>query len=167
MTSYDMFARPRARASAASRDDDEPVRTSRRHSETRVMSTPSTSTSTRATDPYDHVALRRAYDDISAVIAAGYDEDTRTVDADCLKSALIVACVAQLAFARGSISAGAQWSLVVVYALFVSVAHGWRNWWRGTRWCRRGGRGLSGTDEEFDARAVCERTDGARAHGTV
>jgi hypothetical protein len=39
------------------------------------MSTPSTSR--RATDPYDHVALRRAYDDatVSAVIAAGYDED--------------------------------------------------------------------------------------------
>ena len=93
------------------------------------MSTPSTSTSTRATDPYDHVALRRAYDDatVSAVIAAGYDEDTRTVDAKIVLEicALIVACVAQLAFARGSIeSAGAQWSLVAVYALFVSVAHG-------------------------------------------
>ena len=137
------------------------------------MSTPSTST--RATDPYDHVALRRAYDDatVSAVIAAGYDEDTRTVDAKIVLEicALIVACVAQLAFARGSIErADAQWCLVAVYALFVSVAHGVaklveRDALVLTR--ARRGRGRSGTDEEFDARAVCERTDGARAHGTV
>lgn len=94
------------------------------------MSTPTTHAKPRdAIDPYDHVALRRAYDDatVSAVIAAGYDEDTRTVDAKIFLEicAVIVACVAHLAFARGSIArSGAQWALVAMYAVFVGGAHG-------------------------------------------
>ena len=41
---------------------------------------------------YDHVAMRRAYDDatVCAVLDAGYDEDTRTVDA---KIALSIAAI--------------------------------------------------------------------------
>ncbi|ABO96200.1 predicted protein [Ostreococcus lucimarinus CCE9901] len=41
---------------------------------------------------YDHVAVRRAYDDatVCAVLDAGYDEDTRTVDA---KIALSIAAI--------------------------------------------------------------------------
>ena len=91
------------------------------------MSTPSTST--RATDPYDRrraaSSVRRRHrlrGDRGGIRRGHAHGGSKIVFEIC---ALIVACVAQLAFARGSIErADAQWSLVAVYALFVSVAHG-------------------------------------------